>query len=206
MNKMATGVFLLLIWLGTGCARMEKNYPLVIIGDIPIFMEDLRRDIAFQFFLEQYVRQTILERAALSAQISQPSADVIDKALQESIKQNFGSEEKYERWLKERGLSREDHIRLIRREALVDAFLRKNLEPSREEARNAFEKAPDFWKSLLSQQTRLPREKITPDNPNVLALIQQVLYYQNRNDPQKIESILEREMKRYPVNWNPKSK
>ncbi|MFN4181968.1 MAG: hypothetical protein ACK4G3_02000 [bacterium] len=206
MNKMPTGTFLFLIVILTGCARMEKTYPIVIIGDTPVFAEDLRRDIEFQFFLEQYVRRTILERAAISAQISQPSADVIDRVLQESIKRNFGSEEKYEKWLKERGLTREDHIRLIRQQALVDAFLRKNLEPSLEEARNAFEKTPDFWKTFLSQQTQLPKEKITPDNPNILAFIQQVLYYQNRNDPQKMESILEREMKRYPVNWNPKSK
>ncbi len=194
------GVFLLFL---SGCARMEKVAPVVLIGDTPIFFAELRRDVEFQFFLENYVHRVILERAAISAEISQPNAEVVEKMFQQSISQQFESEAEFRDWLKERGLTEDDYRKWLRSQALTEMFLRKDLQPSDEEAKTAFQQSPDYWISLLSQQFRVPKEQITVDNPAVVKAIQDYLYFNNRSNRQKIQAIYEREKKRFPVDWNP---
>lgn len=183
-----------------GSCRGPTARPILWINEVPILTEDLVKDPSFQRFLDEYVQDFVLVRAAVARGFS-VSDSTVDKALSRDITERFQDLQHYQQWLKERGLTDGDYRQYIRNQLLKDALFRSLLEPTDEEVRRYYEENKEVWNQTLMKTYGLKPSELTFER--IKPYIKDQLYYVYRTNSLKTKTIVDTYLAGVRVKYYP---
>jgi len=198
--RVLKGLGVIVFSLFFSSCRGQTGGPILWINEAPILLEDLRKDPSFQRFLDEYVQDFVLVRAAVARGFS-VSDSAVDKALALDISERFQDTQHYQQWLKERGLTDSDYRRFIRNQLLKDALFRSLLEPTDEEIRKYYEDNKEVWNQTLMKTYGIKSSELTFER--IKPYIQDQLYYLYRTNSLKTRTIVDTYMAGVRVKYHP---